>query len=285
MKYLVLLLSTCLVLSSCVVLDLRPTRKIEPLAFDVGEVTDSLALVYPATSELNYYDDFTKTFKLDSLHKLTSVQLDLIKEVMHAVHEFSGKPTRKWLADEHALDLLALRNAGKRLPKGGQAQLLTSALHATGMKARTVFLMTNDAEITKEKAGHYLTEVWVTEQKRWVMADPEYNLIALIGDFSLSALDLQASIIANRSYRFLNREGELSEKEKTAYLRFIPHQLFYFSTSFDQRLSPDEPHTVGTYTHLLLVPNEVETPQFFQRTKSLENYLVIHSKSDFYAEP
>lgn len=285
MKYLVLLLSTCFVLSSCVVLDLRPTRKIEPLTFNIGDVNDSLAVVYPASAELNYYDDFTNVFKLDSLQRQTSVQLDLIKLVMQAVHDFTGKPTRKWLADEHALDLLAIRNSGKRLPKGGQAQLLTTALHATGMKARTVFLMTNDAEVTKDKAGHYLTEVWVSEHKRWVMADPEYNLIAMIGDFPLSALDLQASIIANRSYRFMNRDGELSEKAKTAYLRFIPHHLFYFSTSFDQRLSPDEPHSVGTYTHLLLVPNEVEIPKFFQRTKSLENYFVIHSKSDFYAEP
>jgi hypothetical protein len=93
------------------------------------------------------------------------------------------------------------------------------------------------------------------------------------------------SIISNRPYKFVNASGEIEQKARLNYLRFIPHRLFFFATAFDQSPQLTEPVSRNGYTHMMLVPAEIEPPVIFQRRTLLDTYLPIRNRAAFYAQP
>ena len=271
--------------AACVTLDLRPTKRIEALVFVVEDFNPERNLRYPHTAELEVYRAVRDTFNLDSV--LSNVSTP--HEKMMRLTDFTAGMKLNLKRDfDHALnlgDLLVRMRSEEKLPQNAPAVLLTGMAQALGFKARTVFLMTNDCQETKEEAGHYITEVWMDDVSRWAMFDPEYNIVPMVGEYPLSALDLQASIINNRPYKFMRNGNEVGKDVRTDYLRYIPHHLFYFASAYDQRVAPDDRVSYDGFTHLLLVPSEVEIPVIFQREYLLESYEVTHNKAWFYAAP
>ncbi len=274
-----------LVLQACVPLELRPTKRVEPLVFDVESPDTAFSQLQPYSPEIEVYRSLREVANLDSVVANVSTELDQLLAVTDYVYHLVDGKTSAQPISSNAYDVFLATKNGKRIAEGEDAYLLTAMLQSLGFQARTVFLMTNDAEVTKRKAGHYITEAWIAEQGRWAMADPRFNAVPMIGEFVLNAVDLQASIINNRPYRFERKTGEFTEKERVAYMRFIPHRLFYFASALDQRISPDEPHRFGEYAYMLLVPLEVEIPEYFQRTLALKDYFVIHNRNTFYQVP
>lgn len=272
-------------LSSCVTLDLRPTKRIEALLFVVEDFDASRAITYPYSFELEVYRAVRDTFNLDSVLANVSTPHEKVMKLTDFTHGLGLKLKRDFNHDLNVGDLMVEMRSDEKLPHNAPAVLLTGAAQAIGLKARTVFLMTNDCQETKEDAGHFITEVWMDDVKRWAMFDSEYNIVPMVGDYPLSALDLQASIINNRPYRFMRNGSEVSNDVRVDYLKFIPHHLFYFATAYDQRVAPDMPTRHGDFTHLMLVPSEVEIPVVFQRAYLLDAYEVTHNKAWFYAAP
>lgn len=284
-RLLFLALFVSAVFQACVPLELRPTKRVEPLVFDIETPDTAFRQLQPYSAEIDIYRSLREEANLDSVLSDTSTSLDRLLALNDYVFQLASGKTKARAVTSNAFDTFLDLREGKNIAEGEEAYLLTAMLQATGMQARTVFLMTNDAEVTKRKAGHYITEVWIPEQQRWAMADPRFNLVPMIGEFVLNAVDFQASIINNRPYRFVSKSGEFSEKERVAYLRFIPHLLFYFASALDQRIAPDVPHAFGEYAYMLLVPVEVEIPEYFQRTVSLKDYFVVHNRNTFYQAP
>lgn len=272
-------------LPSCVILELRPTKRVEPLVFEIEIPDTAFRQLQPYSAEIDVYRSLRLEAGLDTLLSNTQSELDQLLALTDYVYQHSDGNARSRPITNNAYDTFTALKSGENIAEGEEAYLLTALLQSAGFQARTVFLMTNDAEVTKRKAGHYITEAWLPEQERWAMADPKYNLVPMIGDFVLNAVDLQSAIINNRPYRFIGKSGEFSEKERIAYMRFIPHRLFYFASALDQRMSPDEPHSFGEYAYMLLVPLEVEIPEYFQRSLSLKDYFVIHNRNTFYQQP
>lgn len=273
------------VLSSCVTLDLRPTKRIEALVFVVEDFDASRRITYPYSAELEVYRALRDTFNLDSVLANVSTPYEKVMKLTDFTHGLGMKLKRDFNHELNVGDLMVEMRSGENLPHNAPAVLLTGAAQAIGLKARTVFLMTNDCQETKESAGHFISEVWMDEVGRWAMFDPEYNVVPVVGDYPLSALDLQASIVNNRPYRFMRNGSEVSSDVRVDYLKFIPHRLFYFATSYDQRVAPDNRTRHGEFTHLMLVPSEVEIPVVFQREYPLDAYEVTHNKAWFYAAP
>lgn len=286
MKRLLLLAAfVCLFLQGCVPLELRPTKRVEPLVFDVETPDTAFRQLQPFSPDIDIYRSLREAANLDAVIANVSTEIDQLLALTDYVHHLADGKTRAKPITSNAFDVFQALQNNERVAEGEDAYLLSAMLQSLGFQARTVFLMTNDAEVTKRKAGHYITEVWIAEQSRWAMADPRYNLVPMIGEFVLNAVDLQASIINNRPYRLVSKSGEFTEKQRAAYMHFIPHRLFYFASALDQRIAPDEPHLFGEYAYMLLVPLEVEIPEYFQRSLSLKDYFVIHNRNTFYQTP
>lgn len=272
-------------LSSCVVLELRPTKRIEALGYDASGADTSLHVVYPFRCLLGDGDVLFSGYRLDSILAGSQNNLESVLRLTDDVHRrLDGRTTRKDF-DLNAAEVLVWLDSGRAVPVRHHATLLTALVQASGLPARTVFLMTNDAPHVNSAAGHYITEVWFEELNKWMMADAQFNVVPMVGEFVLSAVDLQSAIINNRPYAFFNAKGKVSNAERVAYLRFIPHKLFYFAVSFDQRVAPDVPYTFGEFTHLMLVPLETDVPELFERRRLLDTFYSTTSKPTFYQRP
>lgn len=272
-------------LSACVTLDLRPTRRIEALIFDIGEIDTSMAKAFQVPDSAAFHEKLRQSERLDSVLGRVTDDHDRALVLMKWAHGRVGKLRNGLSHYRSGDDVHEALATGKRLGADAPAHLMTAACQSVGLIARTVFVMTNDAQETKREAGHYLTEVWINEPGRWAMFDPRFNIAPLVGDFPLSAVDLQMSIINNRPYRFTRWGADLSEKDRVDYLRFIPHRLFYFATPFEQRQEGDQERSNGEYTHLMLVPLEIDPPVIFERQMLLDTYRVTRNRTQFYPEP
>lgn len=271
--------------SSCVILELRPTKRIEALGFDATGADTSLRSMYPFRNQIGSGDVLFSDCGLDSILAGSNDDVQRIVRLTDHVHRRLEGRTSKKEVSMNAAEVLMWLDSGRAVPARHHATLLTAFAQASGLQARTVFLMTNDAPHVNRGAGHHITEVWLEDRGQWMMADPQYNVIPMIGEYPLSAVDFQSAIINNRPYAFYNATGKVSESERVAYLKFIPHKLFYFAVAFDQRVAPDSLYKKGEYTHLMLVPLEKEVPELFQRRTLLDTYLPTSSKATFYLRP
>lgn len=155
--------------------------------------------------------------------------------------------------------------------------VLEGALTAVGIPARRLGLQRADVETRRVGAGHVLTEAWLADQHKWVLADAQWDVIPLGQGVPLNAVELQR-VLAERQPGFsvLSTAGTSAKK----YAGWIQPYLFYFDFSFDTR--------VGVATapgSLLLVPIGAKNPTVFQRHLPIENTIYTHSLSSFYAAP
>jgi hypothetical protein len=164
--------------------------------------------------------------------------------------------------------------------------VLKNTLMAVGLPARQLGLMTRDVAVTKFGAGHVLSEVWLKDKQKWAMIDAQFNIMPMIDDLPLNAVELQEAIIERKNYRFVHINGDVSREEHKKYLKFIPHYLYYFATSIDHRTLPREARlTIEKNDRILLKPIGSKTPLVFQRKYPIEGDYITTSLLDFYVAP
>jgi len=80
------------------------------------------------------------------------------------------------------------------------AVLLITAYTAAGLPARMVHLSTGGGR------GHFVTEVWLWDQERWVMMDPSLNYYAAVDRIPASAMDIYLAVRQGGKVEF-RRDG------------------------------------------------------------------------------
>ena len=115
----------------------------------------------------------------------------------------------------------------------GLAEILSKCLLSVGLKAKTVFIMPCSPY---DGDNHCVTQVYITEMKKWVMFDPTINAyIKNEHGKYLSLLEIRDHL-ANQEPVFFNRDAKYNEemwtddsiRENTEY---FAKNLFYFRAS------------------------------------------------------
>ena len=160
----------------------------------------------------------------------------------------------------------------------------SSALAALGLPARVLSLKTKKVETTKFGAGHVLAEVWLTDEGKWAMIDGQFNVMPVLGDRPLNAVELQRALAGGAAVTLANVAGPVAEKQQRSYLGFVTDYLYYFNVSFDQRMLPDADDRI-TYrdkSGLMLVPEGAGEPTVFQRVAPIDYVVYTHDAGAFY---
>ena len=247
-----------------------------PLAFTAAP--DSAAYPFQrSVPTAEYLRNLRATYALDSLVAGQPTDLARVQAVCAWVH-------RQWQHSsyqqpQHWDPAAILREAaqGKSFRCVEYGIVLAGALTAVGIPARVVGLETADVETRRLGAGHVLTEAWLADQRKWVLADGQWDVIPLWQGVPLNAVELQRVLAERRpGFGVLSTAGTPARK----YARWIQPYLFYFAISFDTRVGvkrvPGE---------LLLVPIGAKNPTVFQRNDPIRNTTYTHSLSSFYAAP
>jgi len=260
-----------------------PNPKVKPIRFSTESQTP-LSFVFPDPLTDPYLKELRETYQLAETVKLAGSDQEKALRILDWTHRQwshngSNEPSRG-----DALTILKEAKDGKQFRCVEYGIVAADALQSIGLKARVLALKTRDVARAKTGAGHVLTEVWLPDRKKWALLDGQFNLMPVLGGMPLNAVEFQAAILEKKPFQLVNLKGEVSPELRKQYLRFIPHYLYYFDTSFDQRRIPPagERFTYQGKKSLMLVPEGAAQPTVFQRRMPLDYCYYTPSTTDFY---
>jgi len=266
-----------------VVIVVRNGLEREVLQFDLSGQNNDLHFRYEENINSPYFQKLRAEYPIDSLAALGKTDLDkarIIATWVHGLWEHDG-----WNEPEKrdALYILEEVKKGQRFRCVEYGIVTTACLNAIGLKSRTLSLKAKDVETRVSGAGHVLMEVFLPEQDKWVMIDPQFDMITLFNHVPLNAVELQQAITDGKEIEMLTSE----EEAKTTYISWIYPYLYYFNFPFDNRENVDSPDRlrINNKSDLMLVPLGAKEPAIFQQKYPIDYCFYTHSLKDFYRKP
>jgi hypothetical protein len=258
---------------------------VRPLTFAAADTISEVAgvrqnrLVVPVPRQdgAEYLAQFRRMYPLDSVVQSAQSDRDKVRLLSRWVRskwEHNGANLPK---HPDPMSILAQAKAVQRFRCVEYAEVLAAALSAVGVPARVLGLQTEDSETRKSGAGQVVAEAYLGELGKWAMVDGQWDVIPMLGDMPLNAVELQDAI-ARRAPGL--RVESLSGTTTGRYVRWIAEYLYYFDTS-------PRPWTTGVAAGqpmLMLVPSGAAVPRAFQNSP-LPAYRVTRSVNLFYSHP
>lgn len=263
-------IATILFLSSCSLLHITPSKKVEAIRFDSATKNDNYKFIYQTLENSPELSILKTDYKIDSVAQKGTTELEKQLALLAWTnsrwqHNGSNEPSKS-----DPLTILKEAAAGNKFRCVEYGIVLRSVLAAAGFKARTLALKTKDVEITESGAGHVLTEAWSYTYQKWYLLDGQFNAVPTLNGIPLNAVEFQEAIINKEQYTIINFNGELSKKLKREYLQFVSPYLYYFDFKFDQRDVPaNQRFSVNNKNSLMLVPKGQSSLLFFKESGKL----------------
>ena len=247
------------------------TTAASALTFDEGP-PDGFEYAFPQSDEQELQTLCTE-FDLASIVPDDASSLERLTDLCQWVHarweHDGGAPSPR----PDALSILRDARAGGRFRCIEFATVLASVGTAMGHPTRSVHLMKATVATEESGAGHAVTETWIPEHHRWVMADPQWNAITYLEGEPLSCVEL-ALALSERAEGV--RVAGQSLDAAMQYLDWIRPYLFYMTVT---SASP-KPKTL-----LRLAPKGAVNPTVFQRVRPLPPSTPTSSIARFYSPP
>jgi hypothetical protein len=254
--------------------------------YDTNIINNDLVFKYPDTLNNSYLRQLKNDY---DLLKLTENKIEDIDKVLSVLnwthnqwrHNGSNEPSKN-----DALTILKEARDGKKFRCVEYGIVSSTALQSLNFKARVLGLKTADVETKKYGAGHVLAEVWMPQFNKWVLIDGQFNLMPILENVPLNAVEFQQAISENKKYKLIDVNGEVSMKRRKSYLSFIFDYLYYIDTQFDNRNVPSNERILYEgKPSLMLVPLGAKNPSIFQIIYPLDNMVYTNSINDFYQKP
>lgn len=278
-----LLLAALIGLSSCAAINLTPSKRTSDIAFEEGKGNDAIKFIFPDTLGDSYLRQLRNEYGLGQLIANANSEEEKVLRIMdwtHAQWKHSGSNTPS--ADD-ALTILKEAKEGQNFRCVEYGIVLKSALLAVGIPARTLGLKIKSVESTTIGAGHVATEVWLRNHRKWAFVDAQFNAMPVLDGTPLNAVEFQRAIRSGADFKIVNVHGEVNEKTRKQFLRFLPPYLYYFDLRFDQRMVGfKEAMQIEGSRYLMLVPVGATQPTVFQRKYPLDYMMYTSHLEDFY---
>ena len=287
MKYFSILLplKVCLFIAGCSTSSLSTHNSIDLLSFSRD---------YPSQIKFEYSDTTGNIFlrQLRANYDLSGI-IENCNSDLERVAMINDWTSKQWKhsgdntpSNNDALTILKEAREGNKFRCVEYGIVLSSALNAVGIKARVVALKTKMVETTAAGAGHVLTEAYLSDLGKWVVADPQFNTIPIRDGIPLNAVEFQNAIAHKEQFQLIDKDGLIGERRVKNYLNFIPQYLYYFDTSFDSRQGvTGERLKFNEKSSLMLVPVGSRNPTIFQITGKIDYCIYTNSIAEFYALP
>jgi hypothetical protein len=285
--------SLLIILSSCnkyqighVILGM-PSTKIKTITFDNEPTDHQLFIQYPNSKTDPYLKELRETYHLESLTNKAKSDTEKALILLDWTHKQWSHNGNNQPSKADALTILEEAKVGSLFRCVEYGIVSTDALLSLDLKARLVALKSRDVETCKTGAGHVLAEVWLPEHNKWALIDGQYNIMPMLNNVPLNAVEFQQAIVNKKPFLLINSKGEISKKERKQYLQFIPHYLYFFDIPFDNRRnsSQQDRHTYKGKDLLMLVPKGAKQPTIFQKRFDIGNVHYTSSIADFYKPP
>ena len=256
-----------------------PDQKVEKLQFDTT-ATGTHPLVYnTATTQDTNHTQLRLEYKLDSLVENCTSEFEKVTKIQSWVqsrwqHDGNNAP-----AISDARYILKEAEKGKRFRCVEYSIVAGECLNALGLTVRNLGLMTKDISEVKAGGGHAVNEVYLSDLKKWVFIDPQYDVITTYNGLPLNAVELQDCIANNKDFQLINPNKTIT---KEAYIKWIGPYLYYFYTTLNGQPVSIWDRVVGNKKQLTLYAKGAEQPPYFQKIFRYNNSYYTHALNDFY---
>jgi hypothetical protein len=110
-------------------------------------------------------------------------------------------------------------------------------LEALGIPARVIVLAPRVERFTESGGIHIVVEAFLNDAHKWMMLEPQWDVIPMIRDMPLNAVQLQYAL-AELPDGLAIRTG--SQVSQSAYFHWISPFLSYFVAELDNRIPGTE---------------------------------------------
>lgn len=227
-------------------------------------------------------------YKLDDVVAGASDDYERLRRIVKWTHDRWKHSGDNVPSQPDPLTILDEAAAGKRFRGVEYARVAAACARALGMPSRVLCLKRADVETAQSGAGHLVAEVWLEPQKKWVLADAQWDVIPECDGLPLNAVEFQAAFARNDPGLTLRTSSDL---KPVSYLRWVIPYLYYFDFNLDQRFfvtpaattheAETQRRSPGT-GQIMLVPAGVPEPTVFQQKDPIRNCRYISDPKAFY---
>lgn len=171
------------------------------------------------------------------------------------------------------ISILEEAKQGKRFRCVEYSAVLAAALNAVGVRARVLSLLTEDVETRESGAAHVVAEAYLSDKKKWVMVDGQWDVIPTLKGKPLGAVEFQRALAKHEKGLGVDT---FSDVKAVGYFEWVAPYLFYFITKFDGRYGVSV-----SRKELVLVPVGAKEPKIVQRKWPIGDVLYTNSLRAF----
>ncbi|WP_439880297.1 transglutaminase-like domain-containing protein [Pontibacter sp. MBLB2868] len=255
----------------------------EAQQFNTTNKIPGYTLFYEQNTNNPYMQTLRSQYNLDAIVAGAANDTEKALRMVNWVHnqwEHNGmnQPTKS-----DALTILEEVKGGKQFRCVEYGIVTTACLNAIGLPARTMGLKMKDVETIESGAGHVLLEVYLPDMKKWVMLDGQFDVMPVLNNVPLNAVEFQQAIAKNFDKLEIS---SLSGTNKAQYVNWVYPYLYYFDVKFDNREGVDfARETVDSKQSLMLIPVGAKQPKVFQKKFPMNTYKYTNSLVDLYQAP
>jgi hypothetical protein len=255
-----------------------PDQNVEKLQFDTV-TSGQYKLEYKDLSQDSNLTKLRNEYKLDTL--VTNCKTDFEKVIkiqswVHSrwKHNGDNRPDK-----DDALYILKEAEKGKQFRCVEYGIVTKQCLASLGLKIRTLGLMTKDISDVKSGAGHVVNEVYLKDLKKWILIDPQWDVITTFDNNPLSAIELQNYISNNINFDIINPNKTTTKEE---YKKWIGPYLYYFTITINNQKIDIWDRIVGNKKQLTLLPIGSAEPKYFQKIMRINTTYFTNSTKELY---
>jgi len=223
-------------------------------------------ILYSDTTDNKYLRDFRETYQLDTLYKAGESTLHRATKLLHRTNRQWQHNGGNSAGTSNAITILERAANGERFSCAEYAIVFATAASAAGIPARVLNLKTKDVETSTSGAGHSLAEAYIKELEKWVMFDPQSDLVTYYNTIPLNAVELTIAIQNHRNQLRSFFRGKWGSNNLTGQVInwFLPY-LYSFDVSLDNRFTVSKKYTCANNDKLFLIPRDEKAPTVFQK--------------------
>ncbi|TGE29396.1 transglutaminase-like domain-containing protein [Hymenobacter metallicola] len=254
----------------------RTSAKSQPLEFALTADATSYTFQY-STPDEDYLTNLRATYALDDIVAGKSTDLEKVKTLCTWVHNRWVHNGRNRARKADPLSILHDAALGQEFQCIEYSIVLSGVLTAIGIPTRAVYLKTADVETRRDGAGHAVAEAWLRDQQKWVMIDGQWDVVPMLNNTPLNAVELQKALATNAPGLRIETASQTKQK---SYLNWLEPYLYYFDTVLDSRFGVNAPPS-----GLMLVPIGAKCPTVFQHDTPIRRMRYTNSVTTFYPNP
>ncbi|GAA3935974.1 transglutaminase-like domain-containing protein [Hymenobacter algoricola] len=247
--------------------------RLKPLEFDKSADPTTYSF-QRSTPDEPYLVNLYTSYALEDVVAGKETDLAKVQAVCTWVHNRWVHDGRGQAKKADPISILHDADMGQQFQCVEYSIVVVGTLTALGIPARPLYLKTADVETRREGAGHAVAEAWLRDQQKWVMVDGQWDVVPMLNDTPLNAVELQAALVNKTPGLHVVTSSNTKAK---AYFSWVSDYLYYFDTVLDTRFG-----VKTSPSGLMLVPKGAKNPTIFQHGKAISRMRYTHSVGTFY---